>query len=127
MPGRQELEPSVMNPANPTPGTEDMTGYLYQAFATDINDRMRDNGNKDLRALVTVEDINLPEIAGFTSPNEMPAPDMEPLRVREDDRVRVTATLCPITRRSGGPLPTTSIRMRGRWSFPATRRPAKIW
>ena len=93
LPGRQEAEPPVMNPRNPTPGTEDMTGYLYQAFATDINDRMRDNGNKDLRALVTVEDIKLPQIAGFTSPNETPTPDMEPFRIYEDDRVRVTATL----------------------------------
>src|SRR5215469_2994493 len=93
LPGRQEVEPPVMNPSNPTPGTEDMTGYLYQAFATDINDRMRDYGNKDLRELVTVEDIKLPQIAGFTSPNDMPAPDMEPFRIYEDDRVRVTATL----------------------------------
>jgi ribonuclease BN (tRNA processing enzyme) len=92
-PGRQATEPPVINPGNPTPGTEDMTGYLYQAFATDINDRMRDNANKDLRALVTVEDIKLPQVAGFKSPNDTPAPEMEPFRIYEDDRVRVTATL----------------------------------
>jgi ribonuclease BN (tRNA processing enzyme) len=45
-PGRQAVEPQVMNPSNPTPGTADMTGYLFQAFATDINDRMRDSGKK---------------------------------------------------------------------------------
>jgi ribonuclease BN (tRNA processing enzyme) len=92
-PGRQAVEPSVMNPHNPTPGTEDMTGYLYQAFATDINDRMRDGGKRDIRKLVAVEDIKLPEIVGFKSPNETPEPAMEPFKVYEDDRVRVSATL----------------------------------
>jgi ribonuclease BN (tRNA processing enzyme) len=45
-PGRKAVEPPVINPSNPTPGTADMTEYLYQAFATDINDRMRDVGRK---------------------------------------------------------------------------------
>ena len=78
--GRQAVEPQVMNPSNPTPGTVDMTEYLYQAFATDINDRMRDNGKKDLRTLVKVEEIKLPEIAGFKSPNETPEPEMQPFK-----------------------------------------------
>ena len=46
-PGRPA--PPVINPANPTPGTVEMTDYLYQAFATDLNDRMRDSGSPDLR------------------------------------------------------------------------------
>ena len=92
-PGRQATEPQVMNPSNPTPGTEDMTGYLYQAFATDINDRMRDSSKKDIRTLVKVEDIKLPEIVGFKSPNETPEPEMQPFKIYEDDRVRVSATL----------------------------------
>lgn len=92
-PGRQPVEPPVVNPGNPTPGTEDMTGYLYQAFATDINDRMRDSGKKDIRKLVVVQDIKLPEIAGFKSPNETPEPEMQPFKIYEDDRVRVLATL----------------------------------
>ena len=37
--GRQPREPEIINPGNPTPGTVDMTAYLYQAYATDINDR----------------------------------------------------------------------------------------
>lgn len=92
-PGGQAREPEVMNSSNPTPGTVDMTGYLYQAFATDINDRMRDNGKKDIRTLVNVEDIKLPQIAGLKSPNETPQPEMEPFKIYEDDRVRVSATL----------------------------------
>ena len=93
LPGGQAREPEVMNSSNPTPGTVDMTGYLYQAFATDINDRMRDNGKKDIRTLVKVEDVKLPQIAGFKSPNETPQPEMEPFKIYEDDRVRVSATL----------------------------------
>lgn len=83
----------VINPDNPTPGTKDMTGYIYQAFATDLNDRMRDNGRRSLEALVEVHDIAIPQIAGFKSPNQTPAPPMEPFKVFEDDRVRVSATL----------------------------------
>jgi ribonuclease BN (tRNA processing enzyme) len=93
LPGRPGAEPVVMNPSNPTPGTEDMTGYLYQAFATDLNDRMRDNGKPDIRSLIRAHDIELPDIPGFRSPNQTPQPAMEPFRIHEDDRVRVSATL----------------------------------
>lgn len=92
-PGREAKQPEVINPENPTPGTADMTGYLYQAYATDINDRMRDNGKPDLRSLVHVQDIAIPHIPDFKSPNQTPEPEMEPFRVYEDDRVRVSATL----------------------------------
>ncbi|MGY3482295.1 ribonuclease BN (tRNA processing enzyme) [Bradyrhizobium sp. USDA 4011] len=83
----------IINPDNPTPGTKDLTGYIYQAFATDLNDRMRDNGRRSLEALVEVHDIDIPQIAGFKSANETPSPPMEPFKVFEDDRVRVSATL----------------------------------
>ena len=89
-PGRQAVEPQVMNPSNPTPGTVDMTEYLYQAFATDINDRMCDNGKKDLRTLLKVEDIKLPEIVRFKSPSETPEPEMQPFKIYEDDRSAYT-------------------------------------
>jgi ribonuclease BN (tRNA processing enzyme) len=85
--------PPVMNPENPTPGTEEMTDYLYQAFATDENDRMRDNHKPDLRKLVQVHDIKLPHIDAFKSPNATPTPPMEPFVVFEDSRVKVHATL----------------------------------
>jgi len=86
-------EPPLIHPENPTPGTIDMTASLYQAYALDINDRMRDARRPDLRGLVQVHDIALPAIPGFRSPNETPTPDMEPFLVHEDDRVKVTATL----------------------------------
>ncbi len=93
LPGSSTPTAPIISPDNPTPGTKDMTGYIYQAFATDLNDRMRDNGKRSLEALVEVHDIDIPQIAGFKSPNETPAPPMEPFRVFEDDRVRVSAIL----------------------------------
>ena len=93
LPGTPAPIVPIINPDNPTPGTKDMTGYLYQAFATDLNDRMRDNGKPNLEAVVEVHDIDIPPIAGFKSPNETPSPPMEPFKIFEDDRVRVSATL----------------------------------
>ncbi|TDD89156.1 MBL fold metallo-hydrolase [Saccharopolyspora karakumensis] len=91
-PGKKASEPPVINPENPTPGTVDMTEYLYQAYALDVNDRMRDGGQPNLRDLVHVHDIDPPLPQGF-DPNETPAPSMDPFLVHEDENVRVTATL----------------------------------
>ncbi len=94
VPGQKvSAPPPVVNPENPTPGTVDMTNYLYQAYALDINDRLRDAHRPDLRTLMQVHDIVIPPINGFKSPNETPVPKMEPFLVHEDERVRVTATL----------------------------------
>jgi ribonuclease BN (tRNA processing enzyme) len=90
---RSKNTPKVVNPRNPTPGTRDMTEHLFRAYATDINDRIRDNGQPDLRDFVKAHDIQLPPIPGFSSPNLTPHPDMEPFDIYEDDRVRVSATL----------------------------------
>ncbi len=92
-PGQTVQAPVLINPENPTPGTVDMTNYLYQAFALDINDRLRDAHRPDLRTLMHVHDIELPHIPGFRTPNETPVPKMAPFHVYEDERVRVTATL----------------------------------
>ena len=70
LPGAPPSAVPIINPENPTPGIKDMTGYLYQAFATDLNDRMRDNGKPNLEAVVEVHDIDIPPIVGFKSPNE---------------------------------------------------------
>jgi ribonuclease BN (tRNA processing enzyme) len=94
-PGRQAVEPQMMNPSNPTPGTVDMTEYLYQAFATDINDRMRDNGKKDLRTLVKVEDIKLPEIAGFKSPKPITI-SAQPTHSKQSDRLGLGVSPCTV-------------------------------
>jgi ribonuclease BN (tRNA processing enzyme) len=97
LPGSVRPAPEVINPGNPTPGTEDMTAYLYQAFATDLNDRMRDGGKPDVRLLVHAHDIKLPHIPGFMSLNQTPSPDMEPFKVirgRQGARVRDAGVSC---------------------------------
>jgi ribonuclease BN (tRNA processing enzyme) len=92
-PGQPTPTVPVINPANPVPGIVDTTGYLYQAFALDLNDRMRDNLKPDLRTIFQVHDIAIPKGIGY-HPNNNPSPaGMQPLRVYEDGNVRVTATL----------------------------------
>ncbi|WP_372722596.1 MBL fold metallo-hydrolase [Immundisolibacter sp.] len=93
VPGQPRAEPEVVFPDAPTPGTVQMTDGIFRAFATDLNDRVRDYLWPDLRTLVSVKDIALPTIPGFRSPNQTPAPDMEPFMVWSDANVRVTATL----------------------------------
>ncbi|MEJ8859917.1 hypothetical protein WKW79_35585 [Variovorax robiniae] len=69
-----------------------MTEAIYSAFATDINDNIRDSQKPDPRTLVHVEDIRLP--AGVAvDENSNPAPQMQPFLVYQDDKVKVTATL----------------------------------
>jgi ribonuclease BN (tRNA processing enzyme) len=93
VPDRPAKEPPAVFPEAPTPGTVQMTDSLLRAFATDINDRVRDYLWPDLRDLVQVRDIALPTIPGFVSPNQTPAPDMAPFELWSDAQVRVTATL----------------------------------
>lgn len=93
VPGRARAQPAVVFPEAPTPGTVQMTDGIFRAFATDINDRVRDYLWPDLRGLVHAQDIALPQLAGFVSPNQTPAPAMEPFEVWSDANVRVTATL----------------------------------
>ncbi|RDI12372.1 hypothetical protein DEU38_13623 [Rhodococcus sp. AG1013] len=47
-------------PESPTPGTAASTRKLLEAYATDINDRMRDNAKQDLREIFDVADIEPP-------------------------------------------------------------------
>jgi ribonuclease BN (tRNA processing enzyme) len=84
--------PPVVNPQDPTPGTVKMTAYLDQAYATDLNDRLRSSGGADPRRVFQVHDIALP--AGVPIPVETnPMPPVAPFPVFEDARVRVTATI----------------------------------
>ncbi len=92
-PGQPTPTVPVINPDNPVPGIEDTTNYLYQAFALDLNDRMRDNLKPDLRGIFDVNDIAIPKGIGY-HPNTNPSPPgMAPLPVFQDANVRVTATL----------------------------------
>ncbi|GEL18839.1 hypothetical protein PA7_26760 [Pseudonocardia asaccharolytica DSM 44247 = NBRC 16224] len=92
-PGQPAPDIPVINPENPVPGTVDMTNYLYQAFALDLNDRMRDNFKPDLRSLFDVHDIAIPKGIGY-HPNDNPSPaGMAPIPIYQDDKVKVGATL----------------------------------
>lgn len=91
-PERREELPEVWNPESPTPGLVESTYRLLQAYALDINDRMRDNAKLDLRDLFTFTDIALPAGTG-DDPNGDPSPDMEPFEIYRDDLVRVEAIL----------------------------------
>ena len=91
-PERRAELPEVFEPDAPTPGIVASTKRLLQAFATDINDRMRDNAKQSLSEIFVVEDIELPGTTG-DDPNGDPSPAMEPFEVYRDDLVRVTAIL----------------------------------
>jgi ribonuclease BN (tRNA processing enzyme) len=84
--------PPVHNPDNPAPGTVEMTQHLLQAYAADINDRMRDDRRCALETRFQAHDIPLPStiVAGA---NADPAPDMDPIEVHEDENVEVRAIL----------------------------------
>ena len=82
------------NPARPVQvyGTVKMSGYLDEAYANDLNDRLRSSGGADPRRVFQVHDIALP--AGVPVPvNTNPMPPVAPFPVYEDARVKVTATL----------------------------------
>jgi ribonuclease BN (tRNA processing enzyme) len=84
--------PPVQSAGNPTPGTVEMTRYLLQAYAADINDRMRDDRRPALETRFQAHDIALPSSI-VTGANSNPAPDMEPIDVYEDENVKVRAIL----------------------------------
>jgi ribonuclease BN (tRNA processing enzyme) len=85
-------EPPVVNPENPTPGIEDTTSYLQQAFASDFNDRMRDSGFTSPDALFQVRDIDLTGVWDV-DPLGKPPRLAAPIAVWQDADVKVTATL----------------------------------
>jgi ribonuclease BN (tRNA processing enzyme) len=90
-PVRGGREVPVIAPELPMPGTEDTTRLMFEAFAWDINMRLRDEGRRDIRTLFLPNDIAVPDVGGST--HGPWAPLMEPFLVMEDDRVRVTAIL----------------------------------
>lgn len=84
--------PPVVNPDNPTPGTQDMFASIVAAFATDFNDRARDNRRPVPGEIWAAHDIALPD-ALIADPNGNPTPDMDPITIYSDDRVEVSAIL----------------------------------
>ncbi|MQA09765.1 MAG: MBL fold metallo-hydrolase [Pseudonocardiaceae bacterium] len=92
-PGAAELgEAAIVCPDEPAPGLAAMVRYLLRAHATDVNDRIRDNGRRHPDELLKAFDIELPAGVPFEA-DTAPAPAMEPFVVYRDDRVRVSAIL----------------------------------
>lgn len=89
-----EPAPPVQSAGSPTPGTVEMTRRLMQAFAADINERMRDDRRPALETRFQAHDIPLPA-AIVAGANADPAPDMDPIEVYEDENVQVRAILVP--------------------------------
>lgn len=87
------LNVPLVNEENPSPGTVEMTRYLWQAFAQTINDFTRDIGYPDFTSLVEVSDIRLPRLKDFIDPNTTPCVGMKPFTIYLDHNVRVQATL----------------------------------
>ncbi|UTT67306.1 MBL fold metallo-hydrolase [Janibacter sp. CX7] len=86
-------EAPTVNPANPTPGTVEMTQSLHAAYAYSMNVFLRDMNVVDIRTLMDVRDIALP--AGVHATYLDTAPRMRPFTIFADDKVTVTATLVP--------------------------------
>lgn len=90
----------VIAPTMPTPGIVEMTDLLKQAYAYDLNNSIRTTRRPGGRPLDFTGETGgnpmlLPE-AIATPPHahvDNPSPEMEPIPVYEDDRVKVTATL----------------------------------
>ncbi len=84
--------PAVVAPESPTPGTREMVELMVRTFATDFNDRARDNRKPVPDQLFVGRDVPVPATY-LSDPNGTPAPRMSPVTFFEDDRVRVSATL----------------------------------
>ncbi|HWV77892.1 MAG TPA: MBL fold metallo-hydrolase [Isoptericola sp.] len=80
-------------PEDPTPGLATLTRKSIEAHAYSTNVFLRDSGIPDVRDLIDVREIEVPDVGA--DPLGDTAPAMEPFEVHEDDRVRVTAVLVP--------------------------------
>jgi len=84
--------PPVVNENRPGPGITGMTEYLRQAWANDLNDRIRDSGYAGPDALFHVQDI---DISPYWTVDPLGKPPVltAPIPVWRDGDVTVTATL----------------------------------
>ncbi|WP_166852851.1 MBL fold metallo-hydrolase [Isoptericola sp. BMS4] len=86
-------EVPTVAPDHPTPGLADLTHLSIEAHAYSTNVFLRDSGIPDVRELIDVHEIEVPDVGA--DPLGETAPAMDPFVVAEDDRVRVSAILVP--------------------------------
>lgn len=77
----------------PTAGTVDMVSLLLRSHSTDVTDRMYDLLMPTPYSLWEPHDIAIPAGTGYHPNSNVSPAGMEPFKIFEDDRVRVTATL----------------------------------
>ena len=81
-------------PQDPTPGLKALTERLNEGYAYSYNLFMRGDGTQDIRLLEQdINEIGIPAAAHAGPTNT--APLMDPFKIHEDDRVRVSAILVP--------------------------------
>ncbi|MQA62284.1 MAG: MBL fold metallo-hydrolase [Actinophytocola sp.] len=93
-PGAAPRDPSsvpVLCEHDPVPGIGRYLDLQLAAAAYDINIRMRCSGVPDLRELIAVHEIDVPNVGA--DPRTAVAPLMDPFVIAEDDTVRVSAIL----------------------------------
>lgn len=84
-------EPELVNPENPVPGLKSTVAQLFNAYAADLNDNIRDSGMPHPRNYIEVSEIQLPE--GLPGPETSVSPKMEPIEIYTDESISVTAVL----------------------------------
>lgn len=82
---------ALVNPSNPTPGMSATVEQIFSAYASDLNDNIRDSGMPHPSKYISVKDIQLP--SHIPGPEVSPSPDMEPFQIYQDENITVTATL----------------------------------
>ncbi|KAA5838273.1 MBL fold metallo-hydrolase [Saccharopolyspora hirsuta] len=80
-------------PDAPVPGLRELVEQCHRAHAYSSNVFIRDTGIPDVRTLIDLHEIGLPDVGAH--PHGPTAPPMAPFKVAEDDRVSVSAVLVP--------------------------------
>ncbi len=86
-----KTEPELVNPDDPVPGIKSTVNYLFNAYATDLNDNIRDSGMPHPSRYFDVREIELPK--GLPGPDVAVSPQMDPFEIYRDESVVVTAVL----------------------------------
>ena len=86
--------PEIIAPNNPVPGIKDLIDRLNEGYAYSYNVFERGDGTQPITGLQqNITEIAIPAAAGASSTNT--APLMQPFKIFEDSRVKVTAILVP--------------------------------
>jgi ribonuclease BN (tRNA processing enzyme) len=96
-PEEEPEEPPLVTiaPASPTPGIVELTTKLTEGYAYSSNIFIREQNVHPITNFTAgVQAIPVPNVGADPLTNR--APEMEPFKVYEDERVKVTATLVPL-------------------------------